>query len=75
VTKRRHKKDRQTEKTQAVVRSEQQATETGISDEESFEDFESPLTYSYLLAFDEVEQKASERLQEVVRMIDELLKI
>jgi hypothetical protein len=75
VTRRRHTRNRQAEEPQALVRHQQQIIETGVSHEESVEDFKSPFTNSYMLVFDEIEQRASERLQQVVRTIDESLKI
>lgn len=71
---RRYRKNRQAKERQAGWPNQQKIVGKGISDEEA-KDFESPSVPSYRLAFYEVEQKASERLQGVVRMIDELLKV
>jgi hypothetical protein len=71
---RRYRKNRQAKKPQAGERNQQKIVGKRISDEET-EDFESPSTQSLMPAFYEVEQRASERLRGIVRMIDELLRV
>ena len=71
---RRYRKNRQAKKPQGGERNQQKIVGEGTSDEEAG-GFESPSTQSCMSAFYEVEQRASERLSGVVRMIDELLKV
>jgi hypothetical protein len=49
--------------------------ESQSHDRESIDDFQSASVTSSLLAFIDIEIRASQRLQEVVKMVDEFLKV
>lgn len=75
MTRRRYGKNRKDGEPQGGGRDQGQPMKTAAFDQKSSENFESVSTDSYALAFSEIEQRASERFLEVVRMIDEFLKV
>ena len=70
----RHKRHLQQEKPPVAQQNRECVTELELSDESATEDLGSPSPEYGALDFYDVEQRASERLQKVVSMIDEWLK-
>lgn len=75
MARRRHKKGRQAEEPRSDVKDQQQTIKAGNPIQERSEDFQTAPSTPCMLAFIDIEHKASLRLQEVARMVDELLKI